>query len=129
MLITDDNLMKSAVEKADVNALRLALYQATGDEELAEMQVDWVVLRGGVFQWPALSDADRMTVQAKAAAFLSDPRNHGPRTDVPSDTETRRLMELFQARQLTDKEFNAYRGELALEEFPRDPQWTTPPAP
>jgi 4-hydroxyacetophenone monooxygenase len=127
MLLTAD-LMKAAVEKADVNALRLALYQATGDEELARMNVDWIALRGGVFQWGSLSDEDRDAVRAKALAFLSEPSNHGPRDDVPDDAEMRRLMELFQGRALTDKEFGAYRGEVALEEFPRDPQWRMAPA-
>lgn len=129
MILSTDDLIKAAVEKADANALRLALYQATGDAELAEMRVEWVALRGGVFQWPSLSDEDLVTVRAKAFAFLSDNENHGPRIDVPSDSEMRRLMELFQGGPLTDKEFQAYRGELGLEEFPRDPRWSTPEAP
>ncbi|MFV9428989.1 flavin-containing monooxygenase [Rhodococcus aetherivorans] len=127
--MTTDDLIKTAVEKADANALRLALYQATGDPELAEMPVEWVALRGGVFQWPSLSDEDIATVRTKAVDFLSDPANHGPRADVPSDPEMRRLMELFQGSPLTDSEFQAYRGEVALEEFPRDPRWSTPAAP
>lgn len=128
MLIPHD-LLKAAVDKADVNALRLALYQASGDEELAQVRVDWIALRGGVFQWASMSESDCDLVRAKALAFLSDPENHGPRSDVPSDVEMRRLMELFQGRALTDTEFAAYRGEAAFEEFPRDPRWTNrPPA-
>jgi 4-hydroxyacetophenone monooxygenase len=118
------DFIRRALDGADLNALRVALYQATRDAELVQMAVELRPARGGAFLIPALSEQDGEVVQRKALDFLLEPANRGPGSEIPTDAELRSMMEMLAGQPLEDREFSMGREELALEDFPRDVTWT-----
>jgi 4-hydroxyacetophenone monooxygenase len=62
----DIRFVRQAVDSAGMNALRMALYQATGDPDLALMPITKKKVRGGVLFDYTLSDDDQKTVRRKA---------------------------------------------------------------
>ncbi len=121
--------IRRALDGADLNALRVALYQATRDPALVEMAVELRPARGGAFFIPALSESDGELVKAKALEFLLDPAHRGPGSGIPSDAELRAMMEMLAGEPMEDRQFAMGREELALEDFPRDVTWTGGTAP
>jgi 4-hydroxyacetophenone monooxygenase len=124
----DEAAIRAAMEQANLNVLRIALLQVTGDESLARMQVDKVPMRGGAFFAYVLNERHHQELKDKAVSFL---QNHvGAVPPPPSDTEARRLMELLTGDALSDREFRFGLEEVAFADFPREATWTTvePPA-
>ena len=118
------SFIEQAVEQADINALRLAIYQQTGDEELANMQVSNELQEGNPFQFTRLAKDHHKTVKAKALAYLQNP----PFTAVvPDKTEGTRLMNLFCGRELQQADVDYAWGDLAFEGFTRGAQWKSRP--
>src|SRR3546814_1830926 len=80
----DAEFIREAVDQAHVNALRLALYQATGDDELGRMRAEIRNVGGREFLDYKLDDADTARVLQKAVSYLAS-RIHGepfsPTTD------------------------------------------------
>jgi len=88
----DEAIARRAVEEADLNALRMALLQATGDESLAQMDVDDVSVRGGAAILKALNPRHHEEVKEKTLAFLRNGiDSYEART--PTEQELRRLLE------------------------------------
>ena len=108
----DQAFIRRAVEMADLAAVRVALFQATGDPELDKL----VPL--------AELDADgRETLISKAVEFLA----HHPEDvslDRPSEEELRHLMELATGVVMTEQEFLARRDLPAFDEIPWNAEWT-----
>lgn len=103
--VVDKEFIKRAVELSDLEALRAALYQASGDPALAEF--------GPV---AGLSAADRSRLATKAAQLLENElETYSPR--VPSDEELRRIMDIVLGVPTRDEHFEVRRKLMAFEKF------------
>lgn len=113
----DTTFITAAVEQADLNAVRVAMYQNSGDEELAALP-------------PAaqMSDAQKTLLIEKTVAWLAD--NAGPkRLPEPPEPELRKLMTMVTGKPMTDDEFVARRDLPAFRDYPFTAQWEgEPPA-
>lgn len=130
----NEEFIREAVKEAGPNILRLAMIQNTGDKELEAMVVTKKAIRGGVLYDYILSEADEQKVRQRAIEhLLKGPRAPPPR---PSKEEAFHLMDIFSDRPMKEKpgepSFDYEEGyeELALEDYPRDVNWTgqAPPA-
>lgn len=116
--------LEGALDRADFNALRLALYQITGDETLAAMRTEQQPVWGGVFSITALAAEHHAEVKARARDFLTGKLSGGsPSLAQPGPDDVQRLMTLFSGRPLTENEVRFGAEELALMEFPRGLSW------
>jgi 4-hydroxyacetophenone monooxygenase len=117
----------AAIREADPNILRMALLQLTGDPTLEQMEVVTVPVRGGVLLGDALAERHHDEVRRRAFEYL---KANPATADVPppSKEEAYRLLQLFSASPLDDRELAYGYEELALEPFPRDVQWRDRPA-
>lgn len=115
-----------ALERADLNALRLALYQVTGDSAFAGMRTEAQPVWGGVFSLSVLALEHHAEVKRRALDYLADPATEVP--PPPAQTEAVRLMELFSGRPLTDNEKRFGCDELAFAEHPRGVKWRERPS-
>jgi 4-hydroxyacetophenone monooxygenase len=68
----DETFIRKAVEGADLNALRMALYQATGDPDVAAMGLDHVVAPGGAGILTVVAERDRADLKERVVAYLLD---------------------------------------------------------
>jgi 4-hydroxyacetophenone monooxygenase len=102
----DAAFLQRAVEASDLAALRVALYQATGDSELAEF--------GPV---ATLDEPDRARLAARAIHLL-ETRGDGFERRVPSDEEMRKLMDLVLGVPTRDEHFEIRRKFLAFTPYP-----------
>jgi 4-hydroxyacetophenone monooxygenase len=117
--VVDEAFLRRAVAMADLNAVRVALYQQTGDPELAALPVA-----------ARLDDAQRETLIAKAAAWLKG--NASPAEPPEPDTDTlRKLMTMATGNPMSDVEFEARRDLPAFRRFPFAVEWEgeRPPIP
>jgi 4-hydroxyacetophenone monooxygenase len=108
----DEAFIRRALDLADLAAVRVALYQATGDADLAAS--------GPVAQ---LSADDRERLIAKAVQFLQGDAATTVLAE-PDDVELRRLMEMATGVAMTDDEFVARRGLPAFEAHPWSCDWS-----
>jgi hypothetical protein len=108
----DSAFIRRAVEVADLNAVRVALYQQTGDPELAQLPTT-----------ANLDEAQRELLISKAVAWLE--HNAGPaKLAEPPEAELRTLMNMATAEEMGDLEFEARRDLPAFKEFPWTADWT-----
>ncbi len=108
----DTAFIRRAVELADLNAVRVALYQATHDPELEELPTAI-----------NLDDAGRALLIDKAVSWLE--KNAAPGMPAePNEAELRTLMSLATREDMTDLEFEARRDLPAFKEFPWTAEWT-----
>lgn len=115
----DEAFIRRAIELADLNAVKVALYQHTGDEALARLPM---ALEMTGEQRGALIDA--------ATAWLLE--NAGPgMLDEPPPDRLRRLMDLATDETMSDLEFEARRELPAFADFPLMAAWDgeRPPIP
>jgi len=132
--IGSHEFIKAAVQGANANALRLALYQMTGDSTLSNMQVFKVPIRGGAMMDFNLSETDEEIVREKATAWLCERAMSSSKSDPPQEPsydEAVKLMNLFcgQDNPPTEPELALGYEELAFQDFPRGVEWTTKPPP
>ncbi|WP_329264635.1 NAD(P)/FAD-dependent oxidoreductase [Streptomyces sp. NBC_01478] len=121
--ILDKAFIDRALDDADLNALRLALFQATGDESLLELPLKTVPMYGGALMQTVVADEAVATLRARATEFLTTkPADF---TEIkPTDPELRRMYEAFRNEELSDRSW-AYRRDLAaFDDHPRLAQWT-----
>jgi 4-hydroxyacetophenone monooxygenase len=121
----DDDFIRAAIDKANFNALRLALLQVTGDPDLAKMRTRRHAVRGGAMFMHVLSDEDVPALKEKAFAYLSKRKPGDPIPPPPSKAEAANLMNLFGDEPIRDNELDYDYEELAFEEFPRTAEWTS----
>ena len=108
----DSDFIRRAVTVADLNAVRVALYQQTGDPELAELPTA-----------ANLDEAQRELLISKAVTWLES--NAGPaQLAEPPEAELRALMNMATAEEMGDLEFEARRDLPAFKEFPWTADWT-----
>ncbi|MFF3567581.1 flavin-containing monooxygenase [Nocardia jiangxiensis] len=119
----DEAFVNRALDDADLNALRLALYQATGDEELLALKLKTVTIYGGATTHTLVDESDRGVLRAKATEFLlNKPVDFVER--IPDDVELRGLMEAFRKEKLTDKDWRYRRDLAAFDDPPRQAKWS-----
>lgn len=102
----DPAFFRRAVEASDLAALRVALHQATGDSELAEL--------GPV----ATLDETHRARLVERAIHLLETRSDGFERRVPSDQEIHKLMDLVLGVPTRDEHFEIRRKFLAFTPFP-----------
>jgi len=121
----NEAFVRAAVEEADLNALRLALYQVTGDESLAAMSVEITdPVRGGGKSALVVKPEHHADIKAKAVTYLTgDAADRGVES-VPDDTELRRLMGLLTGGPVSDEHFGYLRRLIALDDIPGEVRWT-----
>ncbi len=108
----DAAFIRRAVELADLNAVRVALFQHTGDPELVTLPVA-----------ASLDDAGRELLIDKAVAWLET--NAGPgMPEEPPEAELRALMNMATAEEMPDLEFEARRELPGFNAFPWTADWT-----
>ncbi|CAG9996236.1 unnamed protein product [Clonostachys byssicola] len=120
----DEDFIRAAIAKSNLNALRLALLQVTGDPDLAKMRTRRQQIRGGAMFTHVLVDEDAPLLTEKALAFLSKRESDDSIPPPPSKIESKKLLDLFGDEPVGEREFNYDYEELAFEEFPRAAQWT-----
>lgn len=122
----EEKLARKAVDSANLNVLRMALYQATGDEALAELPLAEVTVRGGLNTVLTVAPEHQEGLKAKALDFLRT-RAADFVPEVPSDDELRRMMTLMRGEELSDRSFAYRRAMPAFEDHPRAAHWTDRP--
>jgi 4-hydroxyacetophenone monooxygenase len=119
--------IRRALEQADANVLRLALYQATGDASLATMRVESQRITGGLFVRKVLAAEHHAAVKDMAYSLLAESGLRPVAT--PDAAQARHLMETFTGETLSDNEYKFGLEELTFDEFPRSVSWNhRPPA-
>lgn len=118
--------IRRAVDQGNMNALRLALYQITGDPELAAMKVVQNPIRGGALVVEAVAPEDVPRLKEKVVAYLLNPPADVP--PPPSSEEAAELIKLFNSTEKSENFIRFGLEELALDDYPRDVQWTNMPA-
>ena len=117
--------LRGILDQANSNALRLALYQNTGDPELAAMRLSATPIRGGALMMKTVADDDLPLLKEKALHFLEGPRQTPP--PAPDDAEARRLLKIFTGGEQSESYLRFGVEELAFSEFPRDLSWIDRP--
>src|SRR5688572_13105393 len=107
----DEAFIRRAVELSDLAAVRVALYQATGDPDVEAL--------GPV---PQLSPEDREKLVSKAVDYLQH-KAAGVTLAKPTEDELRHLMEMATGVVMTDQEFLARRDLPAFDERPWSAEW------
>jgi 4-hydroxyacetophenone monooxygenase len=118
--------LRRALELADANALRLAIYRQTRDAELLAMRVHTVRRVGSAFAYTALAPEDEERVREKAFAFLSAPCEAQP--DAPTTAEAAKLMEAFAGRPLSAADIGYAWEDMDFEPFVRGAAWSLRPS-
>src|ERR1700712_3653800 len=108
----DSAFIRSAVELADLNAVRVALYQATKDPELAALPTA-----------VNLDEAGRELLIDKAVEWLEKNAGPGMPSEPPED-ELRQLMNMATGEQMPELEFEARRQLPSFRDFPWTADWT-----
>ena len=114
-LRVDSAFIRSAIELADLDAVRLALYQQTNDPELAELATA-----------ANLDEAQRVRLIDKAVSWLESHAGPGMPPEPPAP-ELRRLMTMATGKDISDLEFEARRELPAFRDFPWMAEWTDKP--
>lgn len=118
------DFIRRALDDADLNALRMALYQATGDRDLLSMQLDSVPMYGGALKQTVVADRDVETIKQKALEFLLGYDPAGFTEVKPTDTELRQMYEAFREETLDERTWRYRRDLAAFDDHPRLARWT-----
>ena len=120
----DEAFIRRAVEQAEPNALRVALYQITGDPvlltyELEERKVDRISRQSMI----TVADKDRPAVREKAFRWLVDHQDElaDYQETTPSDEELRRLIREGLGQdpaELRNDLFENLKAIASFDEFP-----------
>jgi 4-hydroxyacetophenone monooxygenase len=124
----EEQTARRALKLANLNVLRIALYQATGDVELTRMSAQREPYWAGAYKVLTLAPEHTEAVLEKAIAYL---RSGSPsRCPAPTDDQVRHLMEMFTGQGVNDYIYHFGKEELNFEAFPRGAQWSRniPPA-
>ncbi|KAJ5772700.1 FAD/NAD(P)-binding domain-containing protein [Penicillium odoratum] len=126
----DRSFIEGALKSSHVNALRLALYQLTGDVQLGQMEVTKEAIRGGAMLDYVLGPEDEAIVQSKAAEYLTSTQVPGVSgLHVPSLKHAQGLMKTFRGEELTKAEIPLGYEELSFQAFSREVKWSKKPSP
>jgi 4-hydroxyacetophenone monooxygenase len=113
--------IRRAVDEAELNALRVALYQATGDPELLEYELFMEPLdRGHLSRTAKLNivERDRPALREKAVQYLVRQQSELAEVD-PTDEELKALISLaINGREFTDGQFPELKSEASFDDYP-----------
>ena len=112
---SNEKFIWRALQYADMNALRIALYYQTGDPDLAEMTPQSMPIRGGAFEMRVVDRQHHEAIRKKAFSYLTQKTN-GVK-GAPSRDEAIELMSLFQGRSITQQEVDFGLEDLAFDSF------------
>src|SRR3546814_640196 len=101
--------VRRAIELSDLNALRVAMLQVTGDPVFARIRVQQEPLNNGSSSITVVRPADRERLIERAQQYLSGKFSPPP---PPDRDRARQLLETFVDRPVTEQEF-----ALALEQL------------
>ncbi len=126
--MTDQAFIREAVGGADLNALRIALFQATGDRAVAAIPVHRIDVRAGAGTTYEVAEEYRAFLIDRAVDFLSAaPHQHI--ATVPTDADLRALMELVTGGEpISDMDFDIRKPVPAFDDYPRTANWAGPRA-
>lgn len=117
----EETFVRRALEQAHLNALRVALYQQTGDPEIAAMKVETDAPPGTPFLSYVVARESHELLKQRAFEFLTSAPDKA--LAIPDRVQALELMALFQGTAL-DAASAAYGyEELAFDEFPREATW------
>jgi len=119
----DEATARRALGMASTNVLRIALYQATGDEELMRMPVAYAPFWAGAYEGPVLAAEYDERVREKALDFLRTGAHS--RCPTPDDATLLKLMENLVGRPVNDYLFSFGKEEANFTPFPRGVEWTS----
>lgn len=108
----DEAFIRRAIELADLNAVRVALYQQTKDSELAALPTA-----------ANLDAAGRERLIEKAVDWLLANARPGM-PEEPPEAELRALMNMATGENMDDLDFEARRDLMAFKPFPLTARWT-----
>ncbi len=118
--MTSPDFIRRALDGANLNALRVALYQSTGDPKFVEMAVEQSPLNSGSSSTTVLSAHDRDAMIKLAMKYLGEALTP---PSTPSASDIRWLVEMYAGRPITDDELALSAEQLAftsaIEEFGR----------
>ncbi|MEM9622009.1 MAG: NAD(P)/FAD-dependent oxidoreductase, partial [Pseudomonadota bacterium] len=117
----DEQWIRTALAKADMNVLRVVLYQHTADPELKAMEVNLRGAPGNPYEIYGVSKEDRETIVDKGVAYLLNP-DRPVKMDL-NEAEVRELIEMFEGKVVSDSASVAGYEELAFDGFKRRAQW------
>lgn len=115
------SLAERAIAKADMNVLRVTLYQLTHDPELAAIPVVKKPIWGGVMMVDSVAEESHALIRRKALEYLQQRREA---TSPPPPAEAHQLMDMFTGDRLNENQHAFGYEELAFEQFPRGVDWT-----
>lgn len=124
LLAASDSEIDDAVQFLDPMALRGVLYQLTGDEELAKIEVERV-LTSLTDIYSIKEQADIDCLRAKAAALLKSYRDSGPgEIPIGPPERLRTSMSLTAGEEVPTEEFDLWLEQMALDPYARGLVWT-----
>lgn len=112
--------LRAVVEQSQLNALRLALLQATGDPRLAGISVSRQYVRGGALFSYDVSPDDRERTIAVATEILQSGKL---RPEVPERPCIDHMMQLYDGMKQTQPELDLGYEELGFDPLPRAAEW------
>ena len=113
--------IERAVEHADLNALRMALYQATGDPEIAEITPAREF--GPVADIVTFTEADAVLIRKKAVDFLLTAPDEVA-LPIPDEDEIVELLQMAEARELAPDDLIMRHRIPAFSDMPFQAEWT-----
>lgn len=127
LLEATDEEVDEAVGYADPMVLRGLLFQLTGDEDLAGMQLTTMPSRFGSDTMTIAPD-DIAAIRARAAAFLKAYRDAGAgKVDVGPRERLPHSLALVAGKDIPEQELELWLEELALDPWARGLTWDEPP--
>lgn len=118
----DEAWIRQALSRADMNVLRVALYQHTKDPEIRAISAPLKGLPGNPYEIYRVSKEDQELLIEKTVTYLLDPDK--PVNMAPGAEEVRELIELFEGKSVTDSAALSGYEELAFGGFKRGARWS-----
>ena len=114
--IIDTDYIRRAVEYSDLAALRISIFQATGDEEIGRL--------GPV---ATLSEDDKTRLRERCVELIeSDLASWTLR--APSDEEINLMLDMVLGKPTSPGDFELRKMVLSFEDFPGFAEWSSPEA-
>ncbi len=117
----DRSFIERAVAYANPNALRMALFQATRDPEIAAMPATRVMVGGS--ESVVIDPADVERIQKKAVDFLLDHAGEPTPQEVPA-AELDELVQMAEARTISLFDLEMRRLLPSFGDFPHRARWS-----
>jgi len=122
--------IRQAVDRADMQALRMSLFQITGEQWLLDVQADSAPAQDPLRMRTA-SDADDRDDSDERAGRIRELAVQLLTTgvgevveSVPTDDELRAMLTSFNGAEMEEAEYRLHRDELAFEPHPRAVEWS-----